>query len=188
MLPFNHIEENNGFYAAVHELSKSTADSLRYLSDKVFQPFESDYNDYEELNDTDPDFNFYNAMNQNRSCNYYLESSFNDMINKSKEKGTFSLCHLNIRSMKKNITNFELFLDLLDHDFTVVGLTETWLSECDCDLYKLHGYSIVENHRESRVGGGVAICIQDQISVDKRDDISVYCSDIESVFVEIDKD
>ena len=64
-------------------------------------------NDYEELNDNDPDFNFYNAMSQNRSCNYYLESSFNDMINKSKEKGTFSLCHLNIRSMKKNITNFE---------------------------------------------------------------------------------
>ena len=79
-------------------------------------------------------------------------------------------------------------LDLLDHDFTVVGLTETWPSECDWDLYKLHGYSIVENHRESRVGGGVAICIQDQISVAKRNDISVYCSDIESVFVEIDKD
>ena len=89
--------------------------------------------------------------------------------------------------MKKNITNFESFLDLLDHDFTVIGLTETWLSECDCDLYK-HSYSIVTNHRESRVGGGVAICIQDQISVDKRDDISVYCSDIKSVFVEIDKD
>ena len=78
-------------------------------------------------------------------------------------------------------------MDLLDHDFTLVGLTETWLSECDCDLYKLHGYSIVENHRESRVGGGVAICIQDQISVAKRNDISVYCDDIESVFVEVDK-
>ena len=63
-------------------------------------------------------------------------------------------------------------MDLLDHDSTVVGLTETWLIECDCDLYKLRGYSIVENHRESRVGGGV----------------SVYCSDIESVFVEIVKD
>ena len=55
-------------------------------------------------------------------------------------------------------------------------------------MYKLHGYCIVENHRESQVGGSVAICIQDQISAAKRNDISVYCDDIESVFVEVDKD
>ena len=47
-LVFNHIEENNDFYAAVHKLSKSTAEYLRYLSDKVFQPFESACTDYEE--------------------------------------------------------------------------------------------------------------------------------------------
>ena len=187
-LPFNFIEDNNDFYAAVQELSNSTADSLRYLSEKVFQPFESDYNEYEELNDIDPDFNFFNAMSQNRCCNYYLESSFNNMINKTKEKNIFSLCHLNIRSMKKNIAQFESFLDLLDHDFTVVGLTETWLNECDCNLYKLDGYSIVENHRECRVGGGVALLVRDWLTVAERDDICVYNSDIESVFVEIDKD
>ena len=50
-----------------------------------------------------PDVNFYNAMSQNRSCNYYLESSFNDLINKSKEKSSFSLWHINTRSIKKNI-------------------------------------------------------------------------------------
>ena len=110
------------------------------------------------------------------------------MINKTKEKNIFSLCHLNIRSMKKNIAQFESFLDLLDHDFTVVGLTETWLNECDCNLYKLDGYSIAENHRECGVGGGVALLIRDWLTVAKRDDICVYNSDIESVFVEIDKD
>ena len=188
LLPFNFIEDNNDFYAAVQKLSNSTADSLRYVSEKVFQPFESDFNEYEELNDIDPDFNFYNAMSQNRCCNYYLESSFNNMINKTKEKNIFSLCHLNIRSMKKNIAQFESFLDLLDHDFTVVGLTETWLNDCDCHLYKLDGYSIVENHRECRVGGGVALLIRDWLTVAERDDICVYNSDIESVFVEIDKD
>ena len=38
------------------------------------------------------------------------------------------------------------------------------------------------------MGGGVAICVQDWLSVVKRCDISVYCSDLKSVFVEIDKD
>ena len=91
LLPLNHIDENNDFYAVVHELSKSIADSIWYLSDKVFQPFESDYNDYEELNDNDPDFNFYNEMSQNRSCNYCLKSSFHDMVKKNK-KERYSFC------------------------------------------------------------------------------------------------
>ena len=30
-LPFNHIEDNNDFYAAVHELSKSTADIMPWI-------------------------------------------------------------------------------------------------------------------------------------------------------------
>ena len=56
------------------------------------------------------------------------------------------------------------------------------------DLYQPKGYNVIENHRDSRIGGGVALCIQDHLSVTKRPDISVYCSYIESVFVEIDKD
>ena len=62
-LPFNHIDDNADFYAAIRELSESTADSLRYLSEKVFQPFESDINSYDELTDNDPDINFYNSYN-----------------------------------------------------------------------------------------------------------------------------
>ena len=74
LLPLNHIGENNDFYAVAHE---------------VFQPFEYDYNDYEELNDNDPDFNFYIEMNQNRSCNYCLESTFHDKIKNEKREVQF---------------------------------------------------------------------------------------------------
>ena len=38
------------------------------------------------------------------------------------------------------------------------------------------------------MGGGVALLIRDWLTVAERDDICVYNSDIESVFVEIDKD
>ena len=57
-LPFNHIDDNADFYAAIRELSESSADSLCYLSEKVFQSFESDINSYDELTDNDPDINF----------------------------------------------------------------------------------------------------------------------------------
>ena len=48
-LSFNHIYDNADFNAAIREFSESTADSLRYLSEKVFQIFESDINSYAEL-------------------------------------------------------------------------------------------------------------------------------------------
>ena len=73
-------------------------------------------------------------------------------------------------------------------EFTIIGLIETWLHDHDCNLYNLSGYHIAEIHRESRNGGCVAVCIKDCISFTKRCDHSVFNCDIESVFVEIDKD
>ena len=91
--------------------------------------------------------------------------------------------------MKKNVVKFEAFLEVLNHDFTIIGLTETWLHDQDCNLYVPEGYHIAKNHRESRNGRGVAVCVKDCIPFTKRNDLSILNCDIESVFfVEIDKD
>ena len=189
-LPFNHIIDDTDFIAALFELSFTTADSLRYLSDKIFHPFEINIDDHQVFADIDPDVNFINSLSlYQNSCEYHLESSFNDLLRKREPcKIGFSLCHLNIRSMKKNVIKFETFLEVLNHDFTIIGLTETWLHDQDCNLYVPKGYHIAENHRESRNGGGVAVCVKDCIPFTKRNDLSIFNCDIESVFVEIDKD
>ena len=116
------------------------------------------------------------------------ESSFNENYEKCKSsKNVFSVCHMNIRSMSKNIKEFETYLDLLKHEFTVIGLTETWLKESNCDLYGIKGYHLIEKHRESQ-GGGVAVCIEEHLSYFERPDISLFESDLESIFIEIDKE
>ena len=94
---------------------------------------------------------------------------------------------MNIRSMSKNIKEFDTYLDHLKHKFTVIGLTETWLKESNGDLYSLKGYHLIEKHRESQ-GGGVAVCIEEHLSYFERRDISLFESDLEYIFIEIDKE
>ena len=71
-----------------------------------------------------------------------------------------SMCLFNIRSIKRNLTSIESYLDLLNHHFTLIGITDTWFRDYDCDLYNISNYKIVENHRQNRSSGGVALFIQ----------------------------
>ena len=61
----------------------------------------------------------------------------------------FSLCHINTRSLSRKVHQFETYLDLLKHRFTVIGLTGTWLKHSNCDLYGIKGYHLIEKHRKS---------------------------------------
>ena len=78
-------------------------------------------------------------------------------------------------------------MNILKHEFTVIGLTETWLNDNDFDLYGLSGYKVIGRHRVNRTCGGVAVCIQDQVSFRERPDLSCFTEDFETVFIEIEK-
>ena len=185
--PFNNIEEDLEFIRTIDDLSHR--DTLKYISDKMFIPFELNDQDHSSNRcDIDPHLNFYNSLNQFTSkCNYYFESSFNSEIHKAcGTKDLFSLCHLNIRSLKKNNASLDAYLSLLDKKFTAIAINETWLQAYDCDLYGFHGYHFVERHRAEQRGGGVAICIAEQLVFSVRRDLSLFDPEIESMFVEIE--
>ena len=76
---------------------------------------------------------------------------------------------------------------MLSHKFTIIGFTETWLSDADSELYGPNGYHFIGKHRNSR-GDGVAVCVQNHLHYFERPDISAIDSDIETVFIEISKD
>ena len=78
-----------------------------------------------------------------------------------------SLCHINIRSLQANLHSFEKYLENLDIKFSCVGVTETWLQDHNCDLYNLNGYELIENHRQTRRGGGVGIYLKEDISLNQ---------------------
>ena len=147
-----------------------------------------------ELNDLldeyDPNLNFYNEIYKKKAMHkyYYLtESSFKDKLSLSKciAVASFSLCHINIRSLYRNLDDFIFLTKSVGFEFSVLGFSETWLRDNNCDLYGIPGYSICEKHRHNAIGGDVAIYVMHDITYTERCDISYFDECMESVFIEI---
>ena len=129
-------------------------ETIEALSAKLFNPFEINNDEiYYPLCDIDPDAHHFNELNAHisQNCNYYYEHSFSSVIQNRftsiMDLKVFALwCHINIRSQKANPKSFEICLENLQFIFSIIGITETWLNDYNCDLYSLNGYvtSLVE--------------------------------------------
>ena len=133
IFPFNHVDENDEFIAAISEESiKCEVVTLESLEGKMFNPFELNEQDSSfSLCDADPDLQFYDYnrhINSLVNCKYYLENNFSDNC-KAVGVDEFSIIQLNVRSIPINLQHFELFMSNLNIHFTVVCITESWLKE-----------------------------------------------------------
>ena len=161
-LPFNQIDDDIEYLQA---LSHKDHFEIYWDSiyEKLFNPFTFNEDDH-FLDDVDPDDNFYNDIMTHSSslCKYYLQDDFNkEILNYSKD--AFSLCHLNVRSLQQNFSTMETFLENLKIKFTILGVTETWLTDINSNLYNLQNYSFIEKHRTNRSGGGVGIYLPEHL-------------------------
>ena len=179
LFPFNHIEDDELFVTEINKFRSNVVSLNTSSLELLFNPFELNEDDnYSPLCEIDPDVNFYNKIDSHlgSSCNYYFEDYFLEALSKKYEPDpsnfAFSLCHMNIRSIKANISSFETCLDNLDFNFSFIGVSETWLTEHNCNLYGLQGYHFAEMHRSNRSGGGVGIFIRENINFQLRPDLS----------------
>ena len=67
--------------------------------------------------------------------------------------------HLNIRSIPKNIDKLSNYLTLLDLQFSIIALSETWLNNETSELCELPEYRSIHLTRPSRKGGGVSMYV-----------------------------
>ena len=192
VFPFNHIEEDRIFISAMSDNKKDgfLFDLTNYDCCLPFEATEENYN--LPIFEHDPDNYYYNDFNIKMvdTCKYYTEDKFNSDLQNvliSSAAQLLSLCHFNIRSTVCNLGVFEQYLETLNHSFTAIGITETWFKDNNADLYTLQGYNVVEKHRVSKRGGGVAVYIKQGIHFTQRVDLSVFNDSIETVFIEIDK-
>ena len=149
-----------------------------------FNPFLAN----DSLNDSNqnPDVNFYNNISSLESN--YLSPSEIDKNFKNFSTESFSVLHLNIRSMNKNFEAFQDFYKSLNTKFSIICLTETWANDSDINhnsLFQLEGYIPVHQIRKSRQGGGIVIFIRDSLLYKLRNDLSINCEGIESLSIEI---
>ena len=103
---------------------------------------------------SDPDLNFYNEKLQELNSEYYSVEEISKFSEKL-EKDTFSIFHLNIRSLNKNIDKLKDLLSLLKGKFSIIVLTETWADETakSNSLFRIPNYVAIHQIRNSNRGG-----------------------------------
>ena len=192
IFPFNHLDEDDAFIEALMDCGMNSTVSFNYLQcqEKIFVPFELNEDVSGTLFENDPDVQFYNnSCNSTlHSCDYYNEDSFNQKLSSLKiDENSFSMIHINIRSISRNLNTFDSYLENLNHKFPIIALTESWLKDHSVDRYGISGYNSEHRYRPSRSGGGVSLLIQDSIEYHVRENISIQNENIECLFIEIDK-
>ena len=108
---------------------------------------------------------------------------FNAII--TKPESTFSMMHLNARSLNQNLTNLTDFLTTIDVTFSIIGISETWLQSSSASTH-IDVYNFISKCRSDRPGGGVGLFIGSHLDFKQRTDLDFFNSDIlESIFIEI---
>ena len=140
--------------------------------------------DHSELAKVDPDTNFL-TQNRHSTCDYYNDLSFNENFHRH---DNLSLFHVNIRSLPRNFDHLKIHLNELKHSFTIIAISENWLTNINREIYHLKGYSHKNTIREQRTGGGVSLFIKNDINFQVRDNININLPDVDSLFIEIPKE
>ena len=134
--------------------------------------------------DLDPDCNF--LKESSSSCDYFFEGQLNELL-KNENDLDLSILHLNARSVYGNFGKFKRLLELLHHELSVIGISETWLNNSTLDLVDIrNGYNFVSNHRVHKTGDGVGLYLQDKFEFKIRSDLNTsHPSCYEAIFAEI---
>ena len=192
IFPFNHIDDECIFLRAISEISVNSDIIVRYHSEcKIFNPFEineDDSNILEYHGDLDPDKCFFNQHSHSllEACNYQTEQTFNNYVSrKGISNNNFSLFHLNIRSVPANLSSLLSDMENLDHRFSVIGLTETWLNPSNIDAYGIDGYNHIGITRSNQNGGGVSLFMSNEISYSELTEFTKVQEYIECLFLKI---
>ena len=90
------------------------------------------------------DFRDINFQSNSRS-NFYSSQEFNNLVQARYFNDKLSFLHLNIRSIRNKFDTLINYLNSLDHKFSIIALTETWINNNDGDNFEIPGYIIQPN-------------------------------------------
>ena len=192
--PLNHFDDDEDFMSAIHEFQNNDSNiTIDNLENMIFDPFEwNDANLDDPLCDSDPDLQFYNdiaGIQNTKKCDYYLEHSLRKKIDElGITDDCFSLFHLNVRSVAKNLTALQNYLECLRFKFMIIGVTETWLNNANVDVYSIDGYQHISACRENRRGGGLSMFVKWGLTVKVRHELQIMTDFVEAIFIELKKE
>ena len=186
-IPFYCLYNDDEFKTAITGLSLDVDFDYSSLSNKIFCPFEINEEMNLPLNDIDPDYQYYSDTNyaSNINCEYHTEESFNRYMSAPNSIKNISLYHHNIRGLPGNFVKMDVMLNGLKTQFDIIGLSETWLKESNCDLYNIKNYAAYHKICKHKDRGGIALYIKNGIEYTERPDLEIDCCIAETIFIEI---
>ena len=70
----------------------------------------------------------------------------------------------------------------------MIGLSETWLFDWNCNIYNIPGYNFIETHKPCRKAGGVEMYLRYVLPFQHRNDVVKPDSNCECISIDADKD
>lgn len=106
--------------------------------------------------------------------------SFNKSVLDYREtiKSSFSLFHLNTRSLRNKFDELTQYLNELRESFDVLGFSETWYND-NCDMPIIDNYKNISMPRTHKRGGGVCAYIKTSIAHSTIPELCISSSDVE---------
>ena len=97
----------------------------------------------------DPDANFFNDKLDEIDSKYYTEDQL-IQFPRTLDTKTFSIFHLNIRSLNKNIENLQNLVSGLKDHFKIIVLKETWCgyTATKNSIYQILNYTVIHKTRK----------------------------------------
>ena len=118
---------------------------------------------------------------------YIDQSDLSDLFKPPSISNTYSfkLIHINGRSLKAHFDELEHLILDSEVKYSIIALTETWLTEDNKNIFHLPGYSFISKCRDGKRAGGVGIYVHDDFNFVLRDNLSISNSCVESLFVDL---
>ena len=107
-------------------------------------------------------------------------------IKQTFQNNCFSAAHLNIRSLSANFDEFCVLLADLEHNFDLIGLSETKIKKDVGETANtiIAGYDFISQPTFSNAGG-VSLYVKQGLRYHSRDDLSSVTKEFETLWIEI---
>ena len=140
------------------------------------------------LNEHTPEYHYHIDPNDTHttppSSKYFTLNQFSENC-PTNQTETFSILHTNIRSLNKHFDQLQHMVENANLNLSVIGISETWLRNEPHPTHNLRGYTLENNNRKEKAGGGVAMYISSSLNYTPLPELNLMSHAIESVFVEI---
>lgn len=142
------------------------------FTDDTYNPKERDL-----IDKYDPDIHEFQNILKNLSKYYIPNDTSLNM------PSSFSLLHCNTRSIRNKFDNFEELVSSLHFTPSVIGITESWLTEHETLAFDtLNNYKFIHRARTHMSHGGVGMFISEKLNFKERCDLESNLQETDGTF------